>query len=106
MNAWLRAAGLTVWDADEDSGQQWRIEDAAGHFSGILDDALIGVPGYANKPMVSEQKTHNDKSWTDVDEKGVEESKPQLRFSVRHSLLGQQPLIKVGLLVGSGPMKF
>ena len=91
MNAWLRAAGLTVWAVDEDTGQQWRIEDVAGHFGGSLDGVLIGVPGYEDQPMVSEQKTHNEKSWTDVDKKGVKESKPQ-HFSQMQVYMHQMKL--------------
>ena len=32
---YLRRAGVTVWEVDPDTNQQWRIEDHAGHFRRI-----------------------------------------------------------------------
>ena len=77
MNKWLREAGITVWEIDDRTGQQIRIEDVAGHFGGSLDGVLRGLQDDEQELHVSEQKTHNDKSFADVKKKGVRESKPQ-----------------------------
>jgi len=77
MNRWLRDAGVTVWDVDDRTDQQFRIEDVSGHFGGSLDGVLRGLPDAPQDVHVSEQKTHNDKSFKDVSNKGVKESKPQ-----------------------------
>jgi hypothetical protein len=77
FNYWLKSAGFQVWDVDPDTNDQWRIEDIGGHFGGSLDGVVMGLPEAPSKPHVSEQKTHNDKSFKDVEKKGVRESKPQ-----------------------------
>lgn len=76
FNFWLKSAGFEVWDVDPDTHDQWRIEDVGGHFGGSLDGVVMGLPEAPAKPHVSEQKTHNDKSFKDVEKKGVRESKP------------------------------
>tara|TARA_R110002020_G_scaffold44181_1_gene127712 strand:- start:25921 stop:26970 length:1050 start_codon:yes stop_codon:yes gene_type:complete len=76
FNYWLKAAGFQVWDVDPDTNDQWRIEDVGGHFGGSLDGVVLGLPEAPDVAHVSEQKTHNDKSFKDVEKKGVLESKP------------------------------
>lgn len=76
LNAWLRMAGLEVWAEDPDTNEQWRIDDVAGHFGGSLDGVVMGLPEAPREPHVSEQKTHNKKSYDDLLKKGVQNSKP------------------------------
>ena len=76
FNDLLIKADITVWDVDPDTGQQWRIEDHGGHFGGSLDGVVLGLPEAPEVPHVSEQKTHNDKSFKDLVKKGVAASKP------------------------------
>ena len=50
--------------------------DFGCHISGSMDDiALSGVPGAPSKKHVCEYKTHNKKSFEQVEDKGVERAK-------------------------------
>ena len=77
FNHLLRLAGVTVWDVDPDMNQQWRVEAVGGHFGGSLDGVLMGVAEAPKTPHVSEQKTHNDKSFKGVVKSGVAVAKPE-----------------------------
>ena len=76
FNKLLKDAGIEVWDIDPDTGEQWRVSDVSGHLGGSLDGVLLGVCEDPDTPHVSEQKTHNDRSFKDLQKKGVEQSKP------------------------------
>ena len=76
FNDLLRKADVTVWDVDPDTNQQWAVEAVGGHFGGHLDGVLKGLAEVV-EALVSEQKTHNDRSFKDVRAKGVENSKPE-----------------------------
>lgn len=73
----LRAAGVTVHDVDE-RGQQYRVSDeqAGGHFGGSMDAAAQNLPEAPKAWHVCEFKTHNDKSFRDLQAKGVQKAKP------------------------------
>jgi hypothetical protein len=79
---WLRAIGFTIWEGTED-GKQFRISAVQGHFGGSLDG--IGVaPGrpeyyklYAIGPLLTEYKTHGDKSFKELVKLGVRKAKPK-----------------------------
>ena len=43
FNEYLRQGGLTVWDTDPETGEQWRISDVHGHFGGSLDGVVLGL---------------------------------------------------------------
>lgn len=73
----LRGAGVTVWDVDPESGDQWRVHACDGHFSGSLDAVAKGLPEAPKTPAVVECKTHNDKSFKALMSKGVKGAKPQ-----------------------------
>ena len=77
FNFLLRQAGLSVWDVDPDTNQQWRVEAVGGHFGGSLDGVVQGLVEAPKTPHVSEQKTHNEKSFKNVRDKGVKEAKPE-----------------------------
>jgi hypothetical protein len=71
----LRAIGCEVHDAEPD-GRQFRVETLGGHFSGSLDAAIKGLPEAPATWHVGEFKTHNEKSFADLKNNGVEKSKP------------------------------
>lgn len=72
----LRAIGVEVHECQED-GSQWGICAIGGHFRGHLDAAVFGTQ-YAPKTWaVLECKTHNAKSFKELTDKGVQQSKPQ-----------------------------
>jgi hypothetical protein len=70
----LRSIGCQV-DAEE-NGKQYRV-NFGGHVSGSMDGIIrSGVPEAPNKPHVLEIKTHGDKSFKQLQAKGVSTSKP------------------------------
>lgn len=73
--ALLLMIGCEVYQQDKD-GNQFRIHDAGGHFGGSGDGVVIGLPDLApGQTAVAEFKTHSEKSFKDVQAKGVRESK-------------------------------
>ena len=73
----LRRIGVTVMDLDPDTGRQWNMRDASGHFGGSMDAVAIGLPEAPKAWHVCEFKTHSAKSFTSLKKDGVEKSKPQ-----------------------------
>lgn len=74
---WLRAAGVTVWEAGEsgDSKAKLRISAHEGHFGGTPDGIGHGIPDIPNEYALLEFKTHNDKSFKKLVEDGLMKSK-------------------------------
>lgn len=50
--------------------------DSTGHIRGHYDGRILGVPEAPKTEHLLEMKTHNDKSFKDVEKKGVKASKP------------------------------
>lgn len=74
--ALMTIIGAKVYQQDE-NGKQFRISWAAGHAGGSTDSILVDLPTVQpGQPVLGEYKTHNDKSFTDLDKKGVKEAKP------------------------------
>lgn len=71
----LRAAGVTVHQVDERTGQQFRF--GTGHFSGSMDGACVGLPDAPKTWHVLEFKTHGKKSYDKLEKEGVEKAKPE-----------------------------
>jgi len=71
----LRAVGVEVHDADE-FGHQYRVSAHGGHFGGSLDGAALSLPEAPKSWHVVELKTHSDKSFTELQAKGVQQAKP------------------------------
>lgn len=76
--ALLLTANMQVYQQDQ-SGSQFRISFRGGHFGSACDGFVIGCPDLANPntPILTEMKTHNQKSFDSVKSKGVQESKPE-----------------------------
>lgn len=55
---------------------QKEVVDGNGHIKGHIDDTLENVPDAPKTPHLGEYKTHNDKSFKDLKNKGVKLSKP------------------------------
>ena len=73
----LRKAGVDVRDIDEGTGKQFTFTECNGHFVDKLDGACIGLHEAPKTWHVLETKTHNQKSFDDLEKKGVRESKYQ-----------------------------
>ena len=66
----LRLAGFAVWDTYE-SGLQYAFTDDTEHFVVKLDGVVKGIPGAENTPHTLEVKTHNAKSFAELEKKGA-----------------------------------
>lgn len=86
FEAELKSIGVKLHTHDN-NGNQFRIDDFNGHFSGSLDGAGIGFPEAPKTWHVTEFKTHNDKSFKELEAKGVEESKP-LHYAQMQTYMG------------------
>jgi hypothetical protein len=73
----LRGIGAEVWDKDPESGDQFRVSACSGHFGGSLDGIAKGLPEAPQTAAVLEFKTHNDKSFNELEKSKVRSSKPQ-----------------------------
>jgi hypothetical protein len=73
----LRGIGATVWDKDPETGDQFRVSACNGHFGGSLDGIGKGLPEAPKSAAVLEFKTHNDKSFNELEKSKVKGSKPQ-----------------------------
>jgi hypothetical protein len=82
----LRLAGFGVWDTYE-SGLQYAYTDDTGHFIVKLDGVVKGIPGAEETPHILEVKTHNTKSFTELEKKGVQGSKPAHYYQVQAGML-------------------
>jgi len=76
---YLKRAGVTVWDEDPETGQQFQVspEECGGHFGGSLDGVGMGFREDPGAAMVIEMKTSADKPFKDLVKNGVKISKPQ-----------------------------
>ena len=72
----LRAIGATVYELDPDTGRQFTFTAFGGHFGISLDGVAVGLPE-SSKWHALEFKTHNERSFGDLQRHGVEKSKPQ-----------------------------
>lgn len=71
----LRDIGVTVWERDPDTGRQIRFTACAGHFALSLDGVVEGLME-SSQPHTAEFKTMNEKNFSALKNKGVEETKP------------------------------
>ena len=82
----LKAAGYTVYEKDS-NGEQFTFTDKTGHFVVKLDGVIKGIPSAENTPHVLEAKTHNKKSFDELEKKGVVISKPMHYYQVQAGML-------------------
>jgi len=73
--ALLLTIGCEIFQQDE-NGKQFRISHAEGHFGGSGDGIVLGLPDLpASTYALTEFKTHGDKSFTELVDKGVRDAK-------------------------------
>lgn len=72
--AMLMMIGCQVWSVDA-NGKQFRISGHRGHFGGSMDGVALGIPDLPTEPVLTEFKTHGDKSFTKLIEAGVMKAK-------------------------------
>lgn len=73
---WLKGIGAQVWEVDPATGKQFKLSGLNGHYGGSTDCAVI-LPYFPDLPMLGEFKTHNDKSWTNLFNKGLVIAQPK-----------------------------
>lgn len=92
--AMLLAIGCKVWQQTPD-GKQFRISGVGGHYGGSLDGVVLGIPDMPNEPLLTEFKTHNDKSFQKLVKEGVRSAKYEHyvqmqqyghKYGLRHAL--------------------
>lgn len=74
----LRTAGVTVYDVNPSTGEQWSFSEptTAHHFCGNCDGIVTGVPQAPKSPHILEIKTSSDKLFAALQKDGVLKSKP------------------------------
>lgn len=73
----LRGIASIVFDADPNTGKQFRVSASEEHFGGS-GDAIVYLKQYGfEQPFVGEFKTHNDKSFKKLVKDGVRKAKPE-----------------------------
>lgn len=68
--ALLLMIGCQVYQQDE-NGNQFRLKDAGGHFGGSLDGIITNCPDVPDEIALVEFKTHGEKSFKELQLKGV-----------------------------------
>lgn len=77
MIAWLQGAGVTVEAVDPETGEQWAVEALGGHLFGYLDGIATGIVEAPKTAHLLECKTHNAKSFAQLQRVGVAIAKPE-----------------------------
>jgi hypothetical protein len=73
----LRNIGCEVSEVDSVTGEQHTFTAVSGHLICKIDAAVLGIPEAPKTWHCGEFKTHNHKSFTQVQSKGLREAKPQ-----------------------------
>ncbi|WP_419831793.1 hypothetical protein [Endozoicomonas atrinae] len=73
----LRKAGVTVFDTNPATGEQFRVSACDRHFGGSFDGVGQGFIEAPKTWHLIEMKTHNEKSFKNLVSKGVKEAKPE-----------------------------
>ena len=74
MVAALMAIGCQVWQHDA-SGEQYRITGVGGHYGSAIDGVVKGIPEMPDIAILTEFKTHGDKSFKKLQGEGVRKAK-------------------------------
>lgn len=73
----LRAIGVELYTHDPETGKQVSVTALNGHFAGSVDGIGRGFEEAPKSWAVLEVKTHNAKSYAELEKKGVKAAKPQ-----------------------------
>ena len=77
FSAMLEIIGCAVHAVDG-NGKQFEATSCNGNVVSKIDGVVVGLPDLpSGTPALVEMKTHNDKSYKELERKGVRESKPQ-----------------------------
>ena len=73
----LEKAGVTIYQYDPNTGEQFNYNAFGGHFAGSTDGVGKGVAENPEVWHLLEFKTHNERSFKTLEAQGVEKSKPE-----------------------------
>lgn len=73
----LRATGITVYEVDESTGEQFTVSACNGHAGGSMDGIAIGIHAAPKSWHLLEFKTSNAKGFRELQNKGLQAAKPQ-----------------------------
>lgn len=95
----LEQIGAEVRSLNPETGEQYQASSAMGHFGGSCDGMVRNFPHSGKKWHVLEIKTHNKKSFSDLQKKGVKESKPMhwAQMQVYMALFGLERALYFGV---------
>jgi hypothetical protein len=71
---WLTLVGFTCYEINPETGKQFQISGVNGHFGGSLD-CIVSRADIGN--LLTEFKTHGEKSFVKLKAEGVRKAKPQ-----------------------------
>lgn len=71
---WLTLIGFTCYEINPETGKQFQISGVNGHFGGSLD-GIVTHPDYGQ--LLSEFKTHGEKSFVKLKKDGVRKAQPK-----------------------------
>ena len=74
--ALLKMIGCEVWQLDE-NGKQFKINGHNGHFGGSLDAVVRGIPEFPDTAILTEFKTHGEKSFVKLGTEPLQHIKPE-----------------------------
>ncbi|MFA6778189.1 MAG: hypothetical protein WCU80_00190 [Paludibacteraceae bacterium] len=86
MVAELRGIGIVIHNTEDDQAEVSLGGWVKGHLDGIIDS---GVPEAPKTPHVWENKTHNKKSFDELERLGVKEAKPMHWAQMQCYMLGK-----------------
>lgn len=74
---WLTGAGFTCRDIDPATGKQYVFSEVGGHYGGSTDGIVNHPDLFPGEDLISEYKTHNDKSFKTLVLQGVRKAMPK-----------------------------
>ena len=95
----LRMVGCEVHEVDPSTGKQFGFVAVDGHLRGHMDAAVKGLVEAPSKWHVAEFKTHNAKSFEDLQKQGVEKSKPMhyVQMNTYAGLSGMEYMVYIAV---------
>jgi hypothetical protein len=84
----LRAAGITVWDVNPETGEQWRVK--WGHIGGSCDGVAQADCILGGAKFLLEYKTHSVKSFARLKAKKVRSAKKEHWIQMQLYMLGMK----------------
>jgi hypothetical protein len=92
----LRSLGLTIYEVDPKTGEQFKVSDFEGHLSGHMDGVCRDRKRLyvdVDKPFKVEFKTYNKDRFKELEKEGVRRSAPKYYVQMQ-GYLGYEPRLQ------------